>query len=85
MTHPNLNSLVSGARAVGEQAMTFRRFTETATRILVNGIPGGVAWMPDGSPFAILTLTVKGERIVEIEVLADPDRLSQLDLTAVTG
>ena len=30
--------------------MTFRRFAETATRVLVNGIPGGVAWAPDGSP-----------------------------------
>jgi RNA polymerase sigma-70 factor (ECF subfamily) len=65
--------------------MTFRRFTETATRILVNGIPGGVAWTPDGSPFAILALTVKGGRIVEIEVLADPDRLGKLDLTAAAG
>ena len=82
---PTLNSLVRVARAVAEQAMSFRRFTETATRILVNGIPGGVAWTPDGSPFAILALTVNGGRIVEIEVLADPDRLGKLDLTAVAG
>ncbi|HEY7343514.1 MAG TPA: sigma-70 family RNA polymerase sigma factor [Ktedonobacterales bacterium] len=85
MARPNLNSFVRGARAVAEQAMTFRRYTETATRILVNGIPGGVAWTPDGSPFAILALTVNGGRIVEIEVLADPERLGQLDLTAVAG
>jgi len=51
----------------------------------VNGIPGGLAWAPDGSPFAILALTVKGGRIVEIEVLADPDRLGQLNLTVVAG
>jgi RNA polymerase sigma-70 factor (ECF subfamily) len=51
----------------------------------VNGIPGGVAWTPDGTPFAILALTVNGGRIVEIEVLADPDRLGKLDLTAVAG
>lgn len=82
---PDLISLVRGAQAVAEQAMSFRRFAETATRILVNGIPGGIAWAPDGSPFAILALTVKGGRIVEIEVLADPDRLSQLNLTAVAG
>jgi RNA polymerase sigma-70 factor (ECF subfamily) len=65
--------------------MTFRRFAETATRVLVNGIPGGVAWTPDGSPFAILALTVHGGRIVEIDVLADPDRLGKLDLTAVAS
>lgn len=84
-TRPDLNALVRGAQAVAGQAMTFRRFAETATRILVNGIPGGVAWAPDGSPFAILALTVRGGRIVAIHVLADRDRLGQLDLTVVTG
>jgi RNA polymerase sigma factor (sigma-70 family) len=82
---PSLASLVRGARAVAEQAMLFRRFAETSTRILVNGVPGGVAWAPDGSPFAVLALTVRGGRIVAIDVLADPDRLGRLDLTVVTG
>ncbi len=82
---PNLTSFLRGAQAVARQAMSFRRFTGTATRILVNGIPGGVAWATDESPFAILALTVKGGRIVEIEVLADPERLGRLDLTAVSG
>ena len=81
MARPALTSLVRGARTVAEQAMGFRHLSATATRILVNGIPGGVAWAPDGSPFAVLAMTVKGGRIVEIDVLADPDRLGQLDLT----
>ena len=85
VARPDLVSLVRGAQAVAEQAMTFRRFVETSTRILVNGIPGGIAWVPDGSPFAILALTVKGGRIVAIDILADPNRLGQLDLTMVTG
>jgi len=82
---PGLMSLVRGARAVAEQAMSFRRFAETSTRVLVNGIPGGVAWAPDGSPFAVLAVTARGGRIVAIDVLADPDRLGQLDLTVVAG
>jgi RNA polymerase sigma-70 factor (ECF subfamily) len=81
VARPDLISLVRGAQAVAAQAMTFRRFAETSTRILVNGIPGGVARAPDGSPFAILALTVKTGRIVAIDVLADPERLGQLDLT----
>ena len=81
--HPELGLLIHGARTVAEQAMSFRRFTETATRVLVNGIPGGVAWAPDGRPFAVLALTVQGGRIVAIDVLADPDRLDRLDLTEV--
>ena len=80
---PGLVGVTQGARAVAEQAMSFRRFGETATRVLVNGIPGGVAWSPDGTPFAVLALTVRGAKVVAIDVLADPDRLAQLDLTEV--
>ena len=82
---PNLTQLVHGAREVAGQAMLFRQFTSTATRVLVNGIPGGVAWKPDGSPYAVLALTVRGDHIVRIDVLADPDRLAALDLTPVAG
>ena len=85
VARPGLMSFVRGARAVAEQAMSFRQFAEASTRILVNGTPGGVAWAPDGSPFAIVALTVRGGRIVVIDVLADPHRLAQLDLTVVTG
>jgi RNA polymerase sigma-70 factor (ECF subfamily) len=53
--------------------------------VLVNGIPGGVAWNPDGSPFAVVALTVRGGKVVAIDVLADPERLGQLDLTVVPG
>src|SRR5829696_934256 len=83
VARPGLVSLVRGAQAAAEQAMSFRRFAETSTRILVNGVPGGVAWAPDGRPFAVLALTVKGGKIVALDVLADPDRLGQLDLTVV--
>jgi RNA polymerase sigma-70 factor (ECF subfamily) len=82
---PALASLVRGAHAVAEQSMSFRGFASTATRVLVNGLPGGVAWAPDGSPFAVLAVTVRGGRIARIDVLADPDRLARLDLTLVAG
>jgi RNA polymerase sigma factor (sigma-70 family) len=82
---PSMVSLLRGAQAVAGQAMAFRRFAATATRVLVNGIPAGVAWAPDGSPFAVVALTVGGGRIVRIDVLADPERLARLDLTEVAG
>ncbi len=85
VARPSLVSVVRGAQAVAEQAMTFRRFAETATRVLVNGAPGAIAWTPDGSPFAVLALTVRGGRILAIDILADPDRLARLDLTVVAG
>ncbi len=80
---PELVTLIRGAQAVADGAMTFRRFAETSSRVLVNGIPGGIAWMPDGKPFAVVALTVSGGRIVAIDILADPDRLGLLDLTVV--
>jgi RNA polymerase sigma-70 factor (ECF subfamily) len=80
---PDLITMLRGAEAVAGQAMTFRRFAETASRILVNGVPGGVAWAPDGNPLAVLAMTVRSGRIVTIDVLADPQRLAQLDLTEI--
>jgi RNA polymerase sigma factor (sigma-70 family) len=80
---PQLTSIVHGARAAAGQAFMYRRFAESSTRVLVNGVPGGVAWSPDGSPFSVVALTVKGDRIVAIDVLADPDRLRELDLTLI--
>jgi RNA polymerase sigma-70 factor (ECF subfamily) len=85
LARPDLRTVLRGSQAVAEGAVTFRRFADTSTRVLVNGIPGGVAWAPDGSPFSVLALTVRGGRIVAIDVLADPDRLRQLDLNVVAG
>ena len=82
---PELTSLVHGARAVAEQAFSFRQLAGSSTRVLVNGVPGGVAWAADGSPFALLAMTVKGGRIVAIDVLADPERLRELDLELIAG
>lgn len=81
---PGLVSVRHGAQAVAQGALAFRRFGETASRVLVNGVPGAVAWKPDGTPFAVGAITVRGGKIVAIDILADPDRLSELDLTVVT-
>jgi RNA polymerase sigma-70 factor (ECF subfamily) len=80
---PGLISLVHGAEAAARQAMSFRRFAESATRVLVNGVPGGVAWAADGTPFSVVAMTVQGDKIVRIDVLADPERLRDLDLTVL--
>jgi RNA polymerase sigma factor (sigma-70 family) len=80
---PGLDSLLRGAETVARGALTFRRFADSATRILVNGAPAGVAWMPDGRPYAVLAFTVRRGRIARIDVLADPDQLERLDLTPV--
>src|SRR5438445_774258 len=47
---------------------------------LVNGAPGAV-WAPGGKPRVVFSFTIADGRIVGIELLADPGRLAQLDLT----
>src|SRR5690349_4563982 len=79
---PQLGQVVRGAEVVASNAMVFRHLAGGATRSLVNGVPGGVAWRPDGRPYAVLAFTVRHGRIASIEVLADPERLARLDLGA---
>ena len=74
---------VRGARAVAEQAMLFRRFADGARPALVNGAAGGVVFMASGRPYAVIGFTVSDGRILALDILADPARLEQLDLTVL--
>jgi hypothetical protein len=49
----------------------------------VNGHVGVVSRRPDGRPFAVLGFTIGSGKIVEIDILADPERLNRLDLSAI--
>ncbi len=76
--------VIRGAAAVAGQAETFRRMATTCTihPAVVNGGAGLVNTL-DGTPFSVLAFTVTGDRITSIDILADRDRLTRLDLTAV--
>ena len=50
--------------------------------MLVNGQVGLIT-VPDGRAMSLLALTVRGDRIVALDILADPERLAQLDLTVL--
>jgi ketosteroid isomerase-like protein len=75
---------IRGARAVAEQALNFSRLGRFAQPALVNGA-AGVVVTARGRPFSIMGFTVTRGKIVEIDVLADPAWLSQLDLAVLTG
>ena len=38
---------------------------------------------PTADVFSVLGFTIAGGKIVEIDILADPERLSRLDLSAI--
>src|SRR5262245_36298113 len=71
---------VRGARAVAELALTFARLARLAQPVLVNGTAGIVSWLAGGRPFSVMGFTVRRGKIVAIDILADPERLRQLDL-----
>ena len=71
---------VPGAEAVAGQALTFSRLDLLVRPALVNGAAGAVSTR-DGEPLSVVGFTVRGGKIVAIDILADPERLRALDLS----
>jgi RNA polymerase sigma-70 factor, ECF subfamily len=71
-----------GAEAVAAQAQSYARLRVVQRPALVNGAVGMVS-MLDGRPFSVGGVTVRGGKIVAMDFLADPERLSRLDLTVL--
>ncbi|MCC3779180.1 RNA polymerase sigma factor SigJ [Streptomyces sp. UNOB3_S3] len=71
-----------GPAAVAGQALLFQRAAGSSRPALVNGAAGIVSII-DGRPTAVLGFTITDGRIVEIDILADPERLSRLDLASL--
>jgi RNA polymerase sigma factor (sigma-70 family) len=71
---------VRGAEIVAAQAQMYSRLGLDVHLALINGAVGLVSFR-DGKPFSVGGFTVRGDRIVEMDFLADPERLGRLDLT----
>lgn len=80
-----MSRVVRSADAVAAQATTFSMSGLSNHVVLVNGNIGLVSRRPDGRPFSVLGFTIAGGRIVEIDILADPERVGRLDLPATTS
>jgi RNA polymerase sigma-70 factor (ECF subfamily) len=81
-TGPGVSLMLRGARPVAERAQSFAHMSGYARPALVNGAVGAVVITDDG-PFAVLAFTVTDGRIAEIDVLSDPRRLAQMDLSRI--
>jgi RNA polymerase sigma factor (sigma-70 family) len=73
---------VRGATKVGRRALAYHSMGLDIRHALVNGGAGGVS-LRDGKPFAVMGITIRGGRIVEMNILSDPERLARLDLTVL--
>ncbi|HYQ64110.1 sigma-70 family RNA polymerase sigma factor [Actinophytocola sp.] len=71
--------LLRGAATVARNALLFQQEGPGRQWVLINGAPGVVSIL-DGRPYAVFSPTVRGGRIVEINILADPERLARLGL-----
>ena len=71
--------IVRGAAAVASGAVTFQRLALASRPVLVNGV-AGVAVDVDGEPYSVAAFTVVDDRIVEIDIVTDRDRLRALGL-----
>jgi RNA polymerase sigma factor (sigma-70 family) len=71
---------VRGAANVARRAMVFAQMGVLTHPALVNGVAGAVTTR-DGVAFSVGAFTVRGGKIVALDILADPERLRDLDLT----
>src|SRR6266540_4369655 len=79
----DLSRHVQGAAAVAGQALFWSQQVDLTVRhALVNGAPGIVS-LPDGRTFSVDAFTVKNGKIVEVDFLADPERIARLDLNVL--
>jgi RNA polymerase sigma factor (sigma-70 family) len=75
------SAVVHGAAEVAGQALMFSRPAARVHRALVNGAAGTVVTLKH-RPVSVMAFTVTDGKIVAINALIDPDRLSRLDLSA---
>ena len=78
-----MSRLVRGAQAVVAQAAAFSKIALSNEVVLVNGHIGVLTRLPDGRLFSVIGFTIAGGQVIEMDILADPDRLSRLDLSAL--
>jgi RNA polymerase sigma-70 factor (ECF subfamily) len=71
-----LPSPLRGAEAV---AARFAGQAQAAQPALIDGVPGGV-WAAGGRPVVVFGFTVRDGRVIAIELLADSERLRQMEI-----
>lgn len=70
---------VRGALNVARGAKNFGARAESGYLATINGAPGAIAIGSDGDLLSLAAFTVAGGKIVAIDVLSDPERISRID------
>jgi RNA polymerase sigma-70 factor (ECF subfamily) len=81
---PDASRVVRGAAAVASQALRGANGSAVLHPALVNGAAGVVLTL-GGQPFAVLGFTVTDGKIVEIDAIADPERVRRIAGTVLSS
>jgi RNA polymerase sigma factor (sigma-70 family) len=73
-----------GASSVAKLARGYAGPEREVRAATVNGAAGAVVFVA-GRPASIMAFVVRDARVAAIDVLADPERIARLDLSAVSG
>ncbi|MFF8410897.1 sigma-70 family RNA polymerase sigma factor [Streptomyces omiyaensis] len=74
-----VSKVVRGAGAIMRQAVMYASFRKASLAVVANGRPA-VLSVVDGRPASLLAFTVVGDRITQLHVLADPERVAALGI-----
>jgi hypothetical protein len=80
---PAASVVIHGAAAVATQALMFSSPAAQLRPALVNGAAGVVITV-GGRPFAVMGFTVTEGKIVEIDAIADPERVRRIAAAVLT-
>jgi RNA polymerase sigma-70 factor, ECF subfamily len=78
---PEQSTVLRGAELVASQAMRFSLPRAELRHAVINGGAGVIVTVA-GRPFSVMAFTVSDGKIVEIDAIADPERLSRILATA---
>lgn len=73
---------IRGARAWAKGAIAFAQLARSVQPMLVDGAVG-LVWAPGGQLSRVLRFMIASGRIVEVDIMADPARLRELDLAVL--
>jgi RNA polymerase sigma-70 factor (ECF subfamily) len=78
------SQILRGAERVASNALLFSKYAPYVRLVSINGMAGTIT-VVDGALFSVMSFTVVDGKVVEIDILADPGRLAQLEIPESAG
>ena len=83
-SRPAASTIVRGAAAVARQARLGANPAAVLLPALINGAAGVVITL-DGRPHGVMAFTVVNDQVVELDIIADPERISRVASAVLSG